>query len=299
MGVVSKPKVECPGRLPRTKPSRAPVWTHVDATTGTTLPEIPEEEECFCTEEEPCVPTADSDAPSYPATAQSFYLPKSPTQKLIIWIVQNCNRFTGSGKGPEKVSNLPMQSMEIGQYSKDFDHDLHKAIQENDWKTARTRLVNFNANPNQSHGPARNTAIQLAAVYNAVEIIAELVSAGGDVHATCIFGNEPLIAATMFGNPEAIRELTAFGADPNKTVKVPWFLNFFGSRIQGCTPIFLASSFFEHAPTAKMLLDCGADPYIKNAAGQNAFDVAGREISAILARWKRNNPHKGSTELVE
>lgn len=126
--------------------------------------------------------------------------------------------------------------------------------------------------------------------------------AGGIVDIGDFVTNTPLIHAVTFGSTEAIRELVACKADPNRIVAVPWFLHFVGLGVLGCSPIFVASTTRRSATTVQTLLTCKADPWLTNEAGLSTFEqieeslltTVGnketREIAKILERWKRNYP---------
>lgn len=224
---------------------------------------------------------------SYPTEADS-YIVQVQTQGVIVvrWIVQHTTqRLNPFNRGPLKV--MPPT---LGIYSKGFDMELHEGVMRNDTDLVNARLK-AGANPNQTCGPLQVSELMWSATVNSIDCMSGLVEHGGNLQSGNSLGHSPIHCALVYGHPEAICVLAELKGDVNQRMIPPWFLKFLGLRNQGGTAIFYAASLWEDVRCVKALLICKANPYAKNDAGVNAFDVASRDseqgvkIRRILARY--------------
>jgi len=200
------------------------------------------------------------------------------------------------------VTRLPPT---CGIYSDGFCHELDAAIRDDDAGRVCMAILN-GANPNQTCGPVRISAVHRASELGNVNALNALLLplAGGDVNVLSLFGNNPLDSAAVRGKAKVVKALVEAKCDPNRETALPEWLSFFGLTIVGNYPIHFASGFFQHLPTVKALLDAGANPRLKNRNNETAFDVVsnatpeGRAITRLLAAWARDNPAPTDIEEI-
>ena len=105
-------------------------------------------------------------------------------------------------------------------------------------------------------------ALHDAAGRGDVNAIQQIIESGVDVNAAAAGdGETALHAAAVSGQVVAIRALVKAGANVN------------ASDAQGCTPLLFALAFGGKDAIIE-LLQSGADPYVEDAVGRNAFDRA-------------------------
>ena len=138
------------------------------------------------------------------------------------------------------------------------------------------RLLDAGADPNDGE------SVFHAAEKNHRAVVDLLMQYGCDISsAHAVYGNTPLFFLCGFGNDEegrstwhqGIAYLLERGADPN----VP-------SRPTGDTPLHHIATSPAGLATAKLLLDGGADPLIRNGEGAVPYQVAFRSGNEALVR---------------
>ena len=101
----------------------------------------------------------------------------------------------------------------------DIDSDLHVAAMTGDQAKVQ-ELLKRGANIDSrgtggGNAPAGTTPLMMAAVWNRLQIVRTLISAGAKVNISDEGGGTALIYAVWKGHVEVIRELLQHGADPN------------------------------------------------------------------------------------
>ncbi|MWD25979.1 SDR family NAD(P)-dependent oxidoreductase [Aquicoccus sp. SCR17] len=117
--------------------------------------------------------------------------------------------------------------------------------------------------------PAPGTSLHAAAFAGDPEAIADALARGADPDATDASGATPLIVATTFGRTAAVEALLAGGADvdtPNR---------------DGSTPLHIAA-LFGRVDILKTLLEHGADATLRTKSGATAKDIATAPWSEIV-----------------
>ena len=119
-----------------------------------------------------------------------------------------------------------------------------------------------------SNGPLKNE--------DALEIINLLAKAGADPNARDTHGDTALMLAS--GEPDVIRVLVRMGAAVN------W------QNLSGQTALMSSIN----PEGTKVLLEAGADPYLKDREGKTALDLAEdwRKTAPVLRRWMAAHPQK-------
>jgi len=105
------------------------------------------------------------------------------------------------------------------------------------------------------------TPLMVAARLAPPALVAELLAAGADLHATNADGNEALWLACVGESAETIRLLLAAGSDPQHV------------NLTGATPTMFAAS-SGRATALAQLLAAGADPAFETDLGMSALDMA-------------------------
>jgi len=225
---------------------------------------------------------------NFTATTPASYVQESvsPGKQMTLWALNACREFLGAENRRGPFTSI----WPNGTYQENFDHILHLAVLNDDHETVKSRIRQHNADPNQVSSYLEATELVWAAIYGSAKAANELLLWGAEVERPTAWHGTALQLAVMYGKADCVRVLAAWGAKVNRIAYIPPWLQFFGFRILGCTPIVVASGVLEHAETVKTLLDSKANPWIKNHAGQTAFDVTsstptGREISGILNQW--------------
>ena len=157
-----------------------------------------------------------------------------------------------------------------------------------------------------------NTALQLAIMDEKEDLIIFLIEKGSDIESQNNVGDTPLIIATYSGYFEIVKTLLTQGADPdlqNYELQTPLHVALeyehdeISERLaiiteldikdrEGRTPLFYACK-WGVIQVFRILLERGADPYITDNYGNNAFYAAGlngnSEIIRILQYYRNDN----------
>lgn len=160
------------------------------------------------------------------------------------------------------------------------DHALHVAVRENAAKAVQA-LLNWEKVEVEARNKVDESPLMLAALGGQLDIVKRLIERDADVNKP---GWTPLHYAATRGHVEVMRLLldkSAYidAASPN-----------------GTTPLMMAA--FYGTPTAvKLLLEAGADPFLKNQQDLTAIDFAQRanraEAAEIIAAFVRTKQPKG------
>ena len=160
------------------------------------------------------------------------------------------------------------------------DHALHVAIRENAVKAVQA-LLSWEKLEVEARNKVDESPLMLAALTGQLEIAKKLIELDADVNKT---GWTPLHYAATRGHLDVMRLLldkSAYidAASPN-----------------GTTPLMMAA--FYGTPTAvKLLLEAGADAFLKNQQDLTAIDFAQRanraESAEIIAAFVRAQQPKG------
>ncbi|MCZ6772502.1 MAG: ankyrin repeat domain-containing protein [Proteobacteria bacterium] len=135
---------------------------------------------------------------------------------------------------------------------------LADAVHRGDKAHVRSLLEN---EPDLSEGDADgNTALHWAALNGDAALVRELLKRGTPVNATNRVGATPLLYSV--GNLDAVRALVEAGAEVNQA-----------SRFMS-TPLIAATRYPESSAVVRLLLSRGADPRMKDGAGNTPLDNA-------------------------
>lgn len=172
--------------------------------------------------------------------------------------------------GESEVIALALRNYDLNVLNDKGEHALHVAIREGSTKVAafllQQRIIKFDiANPDGE------TPLMLAALRGQVDIARKLIERGAAVNKT---GWTPLHYAASNPKPEAvdmIKLLIEFYAyidaeSPNKT-----------------TPLMMAA-YYGSEEAARLLLEEGADPTLRNVLGLTAIDFARKAERDQLAK---------------
>eukprot|EP00929_Paragymnodinium_shiwhaense_P022799 TRINITY_DN14453_c1_g1_i1.p1 TRINITY_DN14453_c1_g1~~TRINITY_DN14453_c1_g1_i1.p1 ORF type:complete len:718 (-),score=122.70 TRINITY_DN14453_c1_g1_i1:463-2616(-) len=136
-----------------------------------------------------------------------------------------------------------------------------------------------------------DTALSLASQMANTDTCEHLLIRGAKATVTNMMGATPLFQASIFGRVELIDVLLKYGADPNHANNpyMPAAMQFMGSTLTKVRPQAMLSDMLHgcenrtalmmaaitgNAGAVDRLLKAGADPYMKNKSGQDAFDHA-------------------------
>jgi ankyrin repeat protein len=148
---------------------------------------------------------------------------------------------------------------------------LHWAARGDDVETARL-LIRAGANVNASNRYGV-TPLSLAAANGNAAMVDALLEAGADLHTRLSGGQTILMTAARSGNPAVVRALIARGADVNAK-----------EDLLGETALIWAAV-ENHAETAKLLLDAGADANVRSKSVPFPRDRFGLEgVLTILPK---------------
>ena len=160
------------------------------------------------------------------------------------------------------------------------DHALHVAIRENASKAVQA-LLSWEKVEVESRNKVDESPLMLAALGGQLEIAKSLIERDADVNKP---GWTPLHYASTRGHVDVMRLLldkSAYidAASPN-----------------GTTPLMMAA-FYGTPSAVKLLLEAGADPFLKNQQDLTAIDFAQRanrgEAAEIIAAFVRAKQPKG------
>lgn len=135
--------------------------------------------------------------------------------------------------------------------------DIFSFVKEGDLKNISKVLQNKTANVNTIN-ESGYTPLMFAAYYNQLEVIQFLLEKGAEINLESKYGTA-LMAATIKGHRDAVVFLIAEGATLNN------------KDSYGNTAL-LHSAVFNRTEIAKLLLEAGADPHIKDVRGNKALD---------------------------
>lgn len=144
-----------------------------------------------------------------------------------------------------------------------------------------TKVVRFLASSGidvNEKGKYGETALLWAAINGHKDTMIALIGAGADVNTRCDDGSSVLNYAA-FGNPEIVKILLAYGANPN--------LKRTGPSVDWIDDTALITAVRQgRAESVKLLLQAGADPAILSNEGKSIFQYAKERgnprIDAIL-----------------
>jgi len=117
-------------------------------------------------------------------------------------------------------------------------------------------------------GKYRQTALQIAILYDHFKLAALLIKRGADVNAADQYGGTPLATAAMACDLATVKRLIQAGADVNRADK------------EGVTPLMWAAN-RGSAPIVKLLLKHGADP---NAKDHVKYNEGGTPLKYVQSR---------------
>ena len=121
------------------------------------------------------------------------------------------------------------------------------------------------------------TPLNKAADHVSAALAGALLEGGADPNPPAGRGKSPLETAAWSGNPEVIRLLTAAGAEVNRR-----------NRDDGSTPLHTAVFSAYSASRVGALLEAGADPRLRNAAGDRPLHIAARRQDTVVASLLMN-----------
>lgn len=155
-------------------------------------------------------------------------------------------------------------------------HGLHIAMMEGSFKVAKT-LLDLSGTKVDTRSKNDETPLMIAALKGHTDFAKRLIKRGADVNKT---GWTPLHYAATGGHLEMIKLLLEEHAyidteSPNQS-----------------TPLMMAAQYGTDA-AAKLLLQEGADPRIKNQLGLNAADFAAKAERLDLARYLEKQANEG------
>jgi len=147
---------------------------------------------------------------------------------------------------------------------------IFEAIEKNNYDKVKTILEN-NGDANVQDA-LRNTPMHMAAFWGRERIIDLLVSHGGKVDAINEAGRSPLYSAVEADHPSAVKALLKNGADVNARYQRDRMTVLHLAALDG------------HFETAEALLEGGANPKIKDAAGKRPVNYAKAQKDKILVK---------------
>jgi hypothetical protein len=161
------------------------------------------------------------------------------------------------------------------------EHALHVAIRENAVHAVQALLA-WDKIAVEARNKVDESPLMLAALGGNLDIVNRLLARDADVNKT---GWTPLHYAATRGHLDVMRLLL----DKNAYIDA--------ASPNGTTPLMMAA--FYGTPTAvKLLLEAGADPFLKNQQNLTAIDFAQRanraDAAEIIAAFVRGKQPKGS-----
>ncbi len=134
-------------------------------------------------------------------------------------------------------------------------------------------LLEHGARVNVYHPRGGRGPLHVASLYGFDGVLRLLLENHAEIEHEDGFGDTPLMAAAVAGQPKAVTVLLAGGAQVNH-------------RTQRGTALLLASE-HGYAEVVRLLLKAGADPKLTNAAGKTAYNVARKPEVVRLLRAAR------------
>jgi len=160
------------------------------------------------------------------------------------------------------------------------EHALHVAIRENAAKAVQA-LLSWEKVEVESRNKVDESPLMLAALDGHLDIVKGLIERDADVNKT---GWTPLHYAATRGHLEVMRLLL----DKNAYIDA--------ASPNGTTPLMMAA-FYGTRSAVKLLLEAGADPFLKNQQDLTAIDFAQRanraDSAEIIAAFVRAQQPKG------
>ncbi len=160
------------------------------------------------------------------------------------------------------------------------DHALHVAIREGASKAVQA-LLSWEKVEVEARNKADESPLMLAALGGQLDIVKSLIARDADVNKP---GWTPLHYAATRGHLDVMRLLL----DQNAYIDA--------ASPNGTTPLMMAA-FYGTPSAVKLLLEAGADPFLKNQQDLTAIDFANRanraEAAEIIAAFVRAQQPKG------
>ncbi len=179
--------------------------------------------------------------------------------------------------------------------------DLFRAIELDD--ASEVRLLLLRGVSSNSPDPERGPAIVFAARQKSFSALGALLeNPATDVNVLNRGGESALMYAALFGELDIVKRLVARGAEVNKTDWTPLHYAASTGRLSvveyllsqnayidaasenGTTPLMMAARENQTA-VARLLVNEGADPSLRNEAGLGASEYLMRAGSAADAKW--------------
>lgn len=160
------------------------------------------------------------------------------------------------------------------------DHALHVAIRESAGKAVQA-LLSWEKVEVEARNKVDESPLMLAALGGQLDIVRDLITRDADVNKT---GWTPLHYAATRGHLEVMRLLL------DKSAYID------AAAPNGTTPLMMAA-FYGTPSAVKLLLEAGADPFLKNQQDLTAIDFAQRanrpEAADLIAAFVRAKQPKG------
>ncbi len=160
------------------------------------------------------------------------------------------------------------------------EHALHLAIRDNASKAVQA-LLSWEKVEIEARNKADESPLMLASLGGQLDIVKVLIERDADVNKT---GWTPLHYAATRGHQEVMRLLL----DKNAYIDA--------ASPNGTTPLMMAA-FYGTPSAVKLLLEAGADPFLKNQQDLTAIDFAHRanraEAAEVIAAFVRAKQPKG------
>jgi ankyrin repeat protein len=201
----------------------------------------------------------------------------------------------------EVVSELLNAGADINKANEDGETPLYWAIDGDTMEAhdVAIELVKLGADVNKG---GTTSPLKFASDHVVIDVVKELMNAGGDVYETEVLVMTPLCVASFYGNLEAVKELVKSGADVDEGFGDDGDLN-------GMTPIYVASS-KGHLDVVKELVNAGAsvnkqvfrDTPLNIASGKGHLEVvkelvkAGAHVNVIEVRYDYMYPLHSSIQ---
>ncbi len=178
------------------------------------------------------------------------------------------------------IATLIKQGFDANVRDPNGEHALHLASRENAGK-AVAALLRWDKIDVEPRNKVDESPLMLAALSGQIEMVKQMIEQGGDVNKT---GWAPLHYAATRGHVAVMQLLL----DKNAYIDA--------ASPNGTTPLMMAA-FYGTPSAVKLLLEGGADPFLKNLQDLTAIDFAHRanraESAEIIAAFVRAKQPKG------